>query len=116
MSQFINFPITALFLISNLSPLLQQLSPLKNDPPDLAVIDFRWKEIREENWPTNTSSMKMVQLGFSISILNGPNSACSGGRDVGFLSVPQLPFAGLARRGPADQSQSSILDYESHFG
>jgi hypothetical protein len=54
MSQFINFPITALFLISNLSPFLQQLSPLKNDPPDLAVIDFRWKEIREENWPKNT--------------------------------------------------------------
>jgi len=54
MSQFINFPITALFLISNLSPLLQQLSPLKNAPPDLAVLDFRWKEIREENWPGNT--------------------------------------------------------------
>ena len=53
MSQFINFPITALFLISNLSPLLQQLSPLKNGPPDLAVLDFRWKEIREENWQTN---------------------------------------------------------------
>jgi|SRR5262245_60874475 len=54
MSQFIIFPITALFLISNLSPLLQQLSPLKNDPPDLAVLDFRWKEIREENLPGNT--------------------------------------------------------------
>ncbi len=60
--------------------------------------------------------MKMVQPGLSISILNGPNSACGGGRDVGFLSVPQSPFAGLARRGPAGQSQSSILDYESHFG
>jgi hypothetical protein len=54
MSQFINFPITALFLISNISPLLHQLSPLKNDQRDLAVLDFRWREIREENWPTNT--------------------------------------------------------------
>jgi len=54
MSQFINIPITALFLISNLSPLLHQLSPLKNGPPDLAVLDFRWKEIREENWQRNT--------------------------------------------------------------
>ena len=54
MSQIMNFPITALFLISSLNPLLQQLSPLKNAPPDLAVLDFRWQEIREENWPPNT--------------------------------------------------------------
>ena len=54
MSQVMNFPITALFLISSLNPRLQQLSPLKNAPPDLAVLDFCWKEIREENWPANT--------------------------------------------------------------
>jgi hypothetical protein len=51
MSQFMNFPIAGLLLISNLSPFLHQSSPLKADPPDLAVLDVRWKKIREENWP-----------------------------------------------------------------
>jgi hypothetical protein len=51
MSHFMNFPIAGLLLISNLSPLPHQSSPLKADQPDLAVLDFRWKEIREENWP-----------------------------------------------------------------